>query len=159
MKVQTKMSRYGVGPVASLAGTAPGPVPRTDPPLATGQRQPCSKRNVGHPNQKPSPGQPDRSQSLNIFQFNLDGLSEKKTELAQWAMPTSLIKTIFKLQFYRKLEREKALKTTISQTTQQPIVSVRIVKDQSHISEMISQGRPVINLKIPPVFKNQPFGI
>ena len=84
MKVQSKITSYGVGPAASLAGTAPGPEPRTDPPPTTGQRRACSKKNVGHPNQKPSPGQPDRSQSLNIFQFNLDGLSEKKTELAHF---------------------------------------------------------------------------
>ena len=39
MKVQQKITRYGVVPVASLAGAAPGPVPRTDPPSATGQRE------------------------------------------------------------------------------------------------------------------------
>ena len=80
MKVQSKMTRYGVGPVASLAGTAPGPVPRTDPPSATGR----SKSKVGEPNQNSKPGQGKKTSSLNILQLNLGGFSTKKTELAHY---------------------------------------------------------------------------
>ena len=43
MKVQQTLFRYGVVPVASLAGAAPGPVPRTDPPSATGQEEQTAK--------------------------------------------------------------------------------------------------------------------
>ena len=70
-------------PVESLAGTAPGPVPRTDPPSATGQKA-CKENNVGQPNQKPKLGQGKKPSSLNILQFNLDGFSKKKTELAHF---------------------------------------------------------------------------
>ena len=78
MTVQSKITRYGVGPVANLAGTAPGPGPRTDPPLATGQK---SSKNCKL-NQKPNPGQDKEPPSFNILQFNLDGFEKKKTELA-----------------------------------------------------------------------------
>ena len=77
MKVQTKMTRYGVGPVANLAGTAPGPVPRTDPPSATGNQ---SSINVGETNQKPKSGKAHKFSNLNILQFNIGGFSTKRTE-------------------------------------------------------------------------------
>ena len=80
MKVQSKITSYGVGPAASLAGTAPGPEPRTDPPQVTGRR----KSKVAEPNQKSKPGQGNKTSSLNIFQFNLGGFSKKKTELAHF---------------------------------------------------------------------------
>ena len=78
MKVQTKMTSYGVGPVKPLAGTAPGPMPRTDPPSATGKQ---SSKNVGETNQKPKSGQDQKFSNLNILQFNLGGFSKKKTEI------------------------------------------------------------------------------
>ena len=78
MKVQRKMTSYGVGPVKPLAGTAPGPMPRTDPPSATGKQ---SSKNVGETNQKPKSGQDQKFSNLNILQFNLGGFSKKKTEI------------------------------------------------------------------------------
>ena len=78
MKVQTKMTRYGVGPVANLAGTAPGPVPRTDPPSVTGKQ---SSENVVKINQNPKPGHDRKFPSLNVLQFNLGGFSKKKIEV------------------------------------------------------------------------------
>ena len=98
MKVQQKITRYGVVPVASLAGAAPGPVPRTDPPSATGQREEQSAKHsktckthaygkpTDTPNQTPiSDGTKKRKikpETLNILQFNASGLRTKKTEFA-----------------------------------------------------------------------------
>ena len=100
MKVQQTLFRYGVVPVASLAGAAPGPVPRTDPPSATGQEEQTAKhkgtsktRANGNPTgqqcQTPvSDGKEGTSkerrkpETLNILQFNASGISTKKFELA-----------------------------------------------------------------------------
>ena len=98
MKVQQKLTRYGVVPVASLAGAAPGPVPRTDPPSATGQREEQTARQsltykthadgkpIDSQNQTPiSAGTKERKRkpdTLNILQFNASGIRTKKTELA-----------------------------------------------------------------------------
>ena len=83
---QRKSTSYGVGPVEFLAGTAPGPVPRMDPTPTTGQPKPnknTRKKTVGQRYQKPNPGKSNKlSHSLNILQFNIDGFSNKKTELA-----------------------------------------------------------------------------
>ena len=91
MMKQTKLSSYGVGPVEFLAGTAPGPVPRMDPPPTTGQTKlnaniANGKKKVGQNNQKPKQGNGQKflHQSLNILQFNIDGFSNKKTELAHF---------------------------------------------------------------------------
>ena len=101
MKVQSKMTHYGVGPVESLAGTAPGPVPRTDPPSATGR----SKSKVVEPNQNSKPGQGKKTSSFNILQFNLGGFSTKKRQ--NWL--TILARMISTLLFYRKHNEEKIL--------------------------------------------------
>ena len=101
MKIQAKISSYGVSPVESpLAGEAPGPLPRRDPPQATGRKS-RRKRGARHPlrdkatGQKPavfhkntpSSGlskdnlqkQKDQFETLNIVQFNISGLSTKKS--------------------------------------------------------------------------------
>ena len=100
MKVQQTLFRYGVVPVASLAGAAPGPVPRTDPPSTTGQEEQPAKhkgtsktRANGNPTgpqcQTPvSGGKEGRSkrkrkqETLNILQYNACGIGPKKFELA-----------------------------------------------------------------------------
>ena len=100
MKVQQKLTRYGVVPVASLAGAAPGPVPRTDPPSTTGQEEQPAKhketsktRANGNPTgpqcQTPVSGGNEgitkkkrKSGTLNILQFNASGIGTKKFELA-----------------------------------------------------------------------------
>ena len=88
MMKQRKLTSYGVGPVEFLAGTAPGPVPRRDPTPTTGQPKPnknIRKKTVGQRYQKPNPGKSNKlSNSLNILQFNIDGFSNKKTELAHF---------------------------------------------------------------------------
>ena len=106
MKVQTKMTRYGVGPAANLAGTAPGPVPRTDPPSATGKQ---SSENVVNINQNPKPGHDKKFPSLNILQFNLGGFSTKKIEVEHF---------LDKHQIHIALlqETQKGLNTDISIT-------------------------------------------
>ena len=98
MKVQQKITRYGVGPVATLAGTAPGPEPRTDPPSTTGQQEKRSARHIEtcktHANgnqagpqcQSPISGNQEapkkkknkKSETLNILQFNASGIQQKK---------------------------------------------------------------------------------
>ena len=106
MKIQAKISSYGVSPVESaLAGEAPGPLPRRDPPQATGRKS-RRKRGVRHPlrdkatGQKPavfdknnpssglskdkSQNQKDNFETLNIVQFNISGLSTKKVELSHF---------------------------------------------------------------------------
>ena len=57
MKVQAKISSYGVSPVESaLAGEAPGPLPRRDPPQATGRKS-RRKRGARHPLRDKATGQ------------------------------------------------------------------------------------------------------
>ena len=100
MKVQQTLFRYGVVPVASLAGAAPGPVPRTDPTSTTGQEEQSAKHKVtrktrvnGNPTgpqcQTPVSGGNEgktkkerKSGTLNILQFNASGIGTKKFELA-----------------------------------------------------------------------------
>ena len=86
MMKQQKITSYGVRPVESLAGMAPGPVPRMDPPSATGQTNLKSNRKAkvvsNNLKGKPRNYKLPKYQSLNILQFNLDGISTKKTELA-----------------------------------------------------------------------------
>ena len=91
MMKQRKLTSYGVGPVEFLAGTAPGPVPRMDPTPTTGQTKSKAniangKKKVGQNNQKPKHGNGQKAphQSLNILQFNIDGFSNKKTELSHF---------------------------------------------------------------------------
>ena len=99
MKVQQTLFRYGVVPVASLAGAAPGPVPRTDPPSSTGREEQPAKhketsktRANGNPTgpqcQTPVSGGKEgntkkgKPETLNILQFNASGIGTKKFELA-----------------------------------------------------------------------------
>ena len=99
MKVQQKITRYGVGPVATLAGTAPGPEPRTDPPSTTGKRVEQTARHgktcKTHANGKPTESQNQtpisggtktkkkrKANTLNILQFNASGIMPKKLEFA-----------------------------------------------------------------------------
>ena len=90
MMKQQKITSYGVRPVESLAGMAPGPVPRMDPPSTTGQKtieNTCNKKSKsGQMKQKSKFRNVKRPQhqSLNILQFNIDGISTKKTELANF---------------------------------------------------------------------------
>ena len=99
MKVQQTLFRYGVVPVASLAGAAPGPVPRTDPPSTTGQEeQPAKHKETSKTRANGNPAGPQcqtpvsggqegmtkenrRPQTLNILQFNAVGIGPKKFEL------------------------------------------------------------------------------
>ena len=100
MKVQQTLFRYGVVPVASLAGAAPGPVPRTDPPSTTGQEeQPAKHKGTSKTRANGNPAGPQcqtpvsggkegmlkgkrKPQTLNILQFNAGGIGPKKFELA-----------------------------------------------------------------------------
>ena len=133
MMKQQKITSYGVRPVESLAGMAPGPVPRMDPPPTTGQTKLNAnivngKKKVGQNNQKSKQGNGQKflHQSLNILQFNIDGFSNKKQNL-----PISLTKMISTLLFYRK-PRKGNLQISISPTTLLPTVTARNVKEPSH---------------------------
>ena len=121
MKVQSKMTSYGVVPLVSLDGAAPGPVPRTDPSLATGEA--CRKDNVGQSNQKPKNGQSKESSNLNIVQFNLGGFGKKRQNLL-----ISLTYTISILLFFRKPRKGKT-PTLISPSTRLLIVNAINVKE------------------------------
>ena len=105
MKVQQKIYSYGVSPLESaLAGEAPGPLPRRDPPQTTG-RNSQRKRGARQPKRDNFSGQtttaaennpssgPDKDKSkkkdktfetFNIVQFNISGLSTKKAELSHF---------------------------------------------------------------------------
>ena len=105
MKVQQKIYSYGVSPLESaLAGEAPGPLPRRDPPQTTsrnslrkrGARQPKRDKRSGQTaaanesipssglDKDKFKGKKNKFESLNIAQFNISGLSTKKVELSNF---------------------------------------------------------------------------
>ena len=88
-----KDSRDGVTPVMSQAGVVPDTMPRMGPPQATRGQHPRScyikvkqRRQNQERKTKKKPDQPMKTQQqqscLNILQVNLDGISNKKIELA-----------------------------------------------------------------------------
>ena len=84
--------RYGVAPVMSQAGAAPGPLPRMGPPSATSGHRYRSRyvkvkqrsRNKERKTRKlPDYSNKQQQQNcLNILQINISGISNKKIELA-----------------------------------------------------------------------------
>ena len=102
MKSQQKIYRYGVSPQSVLAGEAPGPLPRRDPPQSTGRKNQRTGNAIhtsgkqklpdyDNTNSKSGDSERKLDSTFNIAQFNICGLSTKKLEFENF-LPKNRIK-------------------------------------------------------------------